>query len=521
MGGEGGQQVSRAAGSLVAGAAVMVLVVACAPGGADKSGSDVLRLDFATVDGQVSSSGYQPGPEVFISSLQDLSGDRIQVDVATEYGGMRAVAESELVQAVADGEIDGGWPAGRAFAAAGIPGLAALEAPMTITGYAAESELVQGEAARLVAASLDGHGVKDLGLLVGPPRRPFGVDVFPLAVRDWQGLRFRSFNSPVETATIEALGAQPVQAGADWLTMAQADQLDGVELDVAQYFANGFGRQAGKVVSNVVLWPKMPVLVLNQELWDGLTDQQRGWIQEAADRAVQASVDAAYPEDEVASQLCARGTRFRAADPGELLAMRAAVQPVIDGLAADPAEAALLHEVQSVAGLHPADVITVEDSCTTEATLPDESDVPTTLAPIPEGTYRKQITEEDVAQAGLGNNDGTSGTWTLEVRDGHWYVRCRPLDAPGLDCGHTVDDGVLDAGTFYGDDRLAWMVAEPAVLSAATGCRLPAAETEGHCHPPAPPARLDWTLDGRDLVFSSLSVSLGFETILKPYVRID
>ena len=513
--------MSRVAGTVAALATLTVLLAACAPGGTDKSGSDVLRLRFATVDGQVNSNGYDPGPEVFIQSLKELSGNRIQVDVTTEYGARRAAAESELVEAVADGEIDGGWPASRAFAAAGIPGLAAFEAPLTITAYVAEKDLVQGEAARLVAASLDGHGIRDLGLLVGPPRRPFGVDVFPLAAQDWRGMRFRSFDSPVQTATLEALGATPVQAGADWLELAQAGELDGVELDVAQYFANGFGRQAGKVVSNVVLWPKMPVLVLNQERWDGLTDDQRGWVQEAADRAVQASVDAAYPEDEIASQLCARGTRFRAADPGELLAMRAAVQPVVDGLAADPAEAPLLREVQEVAERHPADVITVDESCTTDANLPDASDVPTTLAPIPEGTYRKQITEEEVAQAGLGNNDGTSGTWTLEVRGGHWYVSCRPLDAPGLDCGHSVDDGVLDAGTFYGDDRVAWMVAEPAVLSAATGCRLPPAEAEGYCHPPAPPARLDWTRDGRDLVFSSLSASLGFETILKPYVRID
>lgn len=512
--------MSRAAVA-VAALATLVLVVACAPGGTDKSGSDVLRLHFATVDGQVDSNGYDPGPEVFIRALRELSGNRIQVDVETTYGAMRAAAESELVEAVGNGAVDGGWPASRAFAAAGIPGLAALEAPMTITGLAAERELVQGHAAGLVAASLDGSGVKDLGLLVGPPRRPFGVDVFPLTARDWQGMRFRSFNSPVQAATLEALGARPVQAGADWLAMAQAGEVDGVEMDVAQYLANGFGRQAGRVVSNVVLWPKMPVLIVNQELWDGLTDERRDWLQEAADRAVQASVEAEYPEDEIASQLCTRGTRFRAADPGEVLAMRAAVQPVVDRLGADPDEAPLLREVQAVAELHPADVITVQDSCTTEANFPEATDVPTTLAPIPEGTYRKQITEEEVARAGLGNNDGTSGTWTLQVRDGHWYVSCRPLAAPGLDCGHSVDDGVLDAGSFYGDDRVVWMVAESDVLADATGCQLPAAETEGHCHPPLPPGQLDWTLDGRDLVFSSLSRSLGFEMILKPYVRID
>jgi TRAP-type C4-dicarboxylate transport system substrate-binding protein len=512
--------VSRAAGT-VAALAALVLLAACAPGGTDKSGSVELRLHFATVDGRVNSSGYDPGPEVFIRSLRELSGNRIQVDVATEYGGGRATGESDLVQAVADGEVDGGWPASRAFAAAGIPGLAALEAPLTVTSRAAQTDLVSGDAARLVAAAVDDHGIRDLGLLVGPPRRPFGVGVFPLSARDWKGLRFRSFNSPVQTAALRALGATPVQAGADWLALARDGELDGVEMDVAQYFENGFGQQAGKVVSNVVLWPKMPVLVLNQAVWDGLTDQQRDWVQESADRAVQASVDTEYPEDEIAAQLCARGARFRPADPGQVLAMRDAVQPVVDALAADPEEAPVLREVQAVAQVHADDVITVEDSCRTEATLPQPSDMPTNLAPIRDGTYRKQITEAEVVKAGLGNNDGTSGTWTLEVRHGHWYVSCRPLQAPGLDCGHSVSDDVLAAGSFYGDDRQVWMVEEPTLLADATGCRMPPADAEGYCHPPSPPAQLAWELDGRDLVFSGLSASLGFETILKPYVRID
>ena len=521
MGGEGGREVSSGVRGIAGWAALALLVAGCSMAGTDKSGSNVLLLHLATIDGQADSSGYQPGPASFVHALPEVSGNHIQVEVATEYAGNVADSESQLVEAIAAGEVDGGWPATRAFAAAGIPGLAAIEAPLTITGYAAQKELVEGDAADLVTASLDGSDLHGLGLMVGPLRRPFGVDTFPLAAEDWEGMRFRSFNSAVQTDTIEALGATPVLAGADWLALAQTGKLDGIEMDVAQYHANGFGPQASKVVSNVVLWPKMPVLVVNQELWDGLTGQQRQWIQAAADEAVQASVDAEYPEDEIASQLCARGTRFQAADPGELLAVRNGVQPVVHALAQDPEEGRLLKEVRAVAERYAPDTITVQDSCTTEANLPDDSDIPTNLAPIPDGTYRKQISEEEVVRAGLTNNDGTSGTFTLLVTDGHWYLRCRPLKSPGLDCGHTVDDGILDAGSFYGDDRVVWMVPETALLVEATGCQLPAGDTEGHCTLPPSPARLEWRLDGRDLVFSSQGLSLGFEWILKPYERID
>jgi hypothetical protein len=313
-----------------------------------------------------------------------------------------------------------------------------------------------------------------------------------------------------------------VQTSTGWAALAEAGELDGIEFDVAQYLANGYGPQAGKVVSNVVLWPKMFVLALNHDLWDSLSAEQRGWVQTAADQAVQASVNADYPEDEIAWKLCALGARFKPADPGQILTIHEAVEPVIDDLAEDSEEAQLLREVQAVADRHPnQDTITVQDSCATEANLPNASNIPTTLAPIPDGTYRKQISEADVAAAGLSNNDGTSGTWTLKVANGHWYVSCRPLSAPGLDCGHSIDDEVLDAGSFYGDDEVVWMLTEPALVAKVTGCQLPADGSEGHCHSGPPPAQLEWSLDGDDLVFSSSSLSLGFETILKTYVRFE
>lgn len=521
---------TRAAVSCVALAVATLMAAAgCSPGGAeDKAGADTIVLKLATIDGQVNTNGYGYAAEPFVEALPRVSGGRIRVEVETTYGGGSAASESELVQAIAEGEVDGGWPSVRAFAGAGIPGLAALEAPLIITSYPAEKAIARGDAADIVRRTLDGAGIEVLGLAVGPLRRPFGVKSFLLSVGDWQEMRFRSYNSPTQNRTIEALGGKAVQAGVDWPDLAQGGELDGIEFDVAQYLANGYRLQAGKVVSNVVLWPKMAVLSLNQKLWDGLSTRQREWIRRAADRAVQASIAGHYPDDDIAEELCGRGVRFRSASPDDLLALHRAVQPVIDQLANDPKEAPLLREVQAAADRYPGpDTITVPASCTTEATLPHDSDIPSTYAPIPAGIYRKEISEDDVAAAGLANNDGTSGIWTLEVAHGHWYVSCRPLSSPGVDCGQSVADGYLDAGSFYGDKHAVWMVSEPEVLAEATGCKLPANDSgsEGHCYGPppgaGPPPRLEWTLDGDDLVFRSNGLSGAFETVLKPYVRID
>ena len=219
------------------------------------------------------------------------------MEVLTDYGGGDASAESDLVEAIASGDLDGGWPSTRAFARADIGGLEAVEAPMTLTSYAAERALVTSPVADDLLGSLEGSGVLGLGLSVGPLRRPFAAEAPLLEPADWAGIRFRSYNSPVQSEAIAALGAEPVDLGFGWIDEVNAGDLRGAELDVAQYLKNGLSTEAGNVTANVVLWPKVFVLSLSQDRFDALTEEQQGWVRAAADIAVQASVDGDYDED--------------------------------------------------------------------------------------------------------------------------------------------------------------------------------------------------------------------------------
>ena len=104
-----------------------------------------------------------------------MSGGLIKVDMTLGFDDGAADAETKLVQAIASGDVDGGWPSTRAFANAGIRGLEAVEAPLTISSYAASKALVSGPVARDLLAQLDGSGIKGLALAVGPLRRPFAA----------------------------------------------------------------------------------------------------------------------------------------------------------------------------------------------------------------------------------------------------------------------------------------------------------------------------------------------------------
>src|SRR5215217_1413246 len=433
---------TRSIGRWTAAVATIALVAACsAAPGTDKSGSDTVVLRLATID-RVNNNGQSYGPEAFVENLAKVSGGRLKVEMTTEYDGGAGDAESNLVNAIASGEVDGGWPSTRAFANAGINGLEAVEAPMTLTSYAAEKTLVSGPVADKLLAKLDGTGVVGLNLAVGPLRRPFAAKAPLLGPEDWAGATFRVYNSPVQTDAVRLLGATAVNLGFGWIDEVRAGRLRGVEFDIAQYAQMGSTTEAGYVTANVVLWPKVFVLAVSQERFGALTDEQRGWIREAADKAMQVSVDATYDETTIAQDLCGKGARFIDASPNQIAALRTRLQPVLDGLAADPANGALLTEIQAIAAGHPEpDVPTVPEACQqgTADDRPTGRD-PGPVSDLPDGIYRTEVTVADLAVAGYTNANGNSGTWTLIVKGGTYEIACRPIDDQGTDCGDSAQD---------------------------------------------------------------------------------
>ncbi len=483
-----------------AAAAVLMVLAACQGAGqTDMAGNEATVLRLASID-QVNDTGQAYGPQAFVDSLSEVSDGELKVQVVTNYGGGDPAAESNLVKAIASGDVDGGWPATRAFANAGIGGLEAVEAPMTITSYAAQKALVTAPVAGELLSSLDGSGVMGLGLAVGPLRRPFAATAPLLGVSDWEGITFRSYNSPVQSAAIEALGASPVDVGFEWIDQVSAGQLRGAEFDVAQYVKNGNGTEAGNVTSNVVLWPKVFVLSFSQDRFDELTPQQQAWVREAADAAVQASVDADYDEGALAATLCDRGVSFHTATPEQLDGLRAAFLPVIDRLAADTRNAPVLRALQDIAVAHPTtDVPDAAGVCL--ASDGPLGEIPDTPSPLPDGVYRVALTADEITDAGFDHGPGFAGTWTLAVRGSVFELSCRPLDQPGVDCGEQVSDVPLEAGDLRGTGQTVFFVYDPDRLSRLTGCTLPVSQQTGHCFD-GKDYRMTWALSGDELTFT-------------------
>jgi len=489
-----------------------------APAAGDRIGSETVVLRFATFDGE--SSPTAPGVQAFLDALESESAGALRVEVTYTYGDGAPDAESRLVEAIASGDLDGGWPSTRAFSRAGIPGLDAIEAPMTLTSPEALQALALGPAAERALAALEGTGVAGLALAAGDLRRPFAVDAFLLSPEDWNGISFRSYNSPVQSDTIAALGATARDLSFGWVQEVAGGRLDGIESGIEVYAGN-FSTELPYATANVVLWPKVHVLALSQQRLDSLSDEQRAWVDLAVEAASAASSATEDDESSAVEAACETGVRFALASEEDLAAMRRAVQPVIDALAASEFDQALLADVLAIAADHPdAHVPPVPEECIGEPADDPLAEVPDEISSLPDGQYRTEIRLIDVTEAGVDNGPGWTGTWTLTIEDGTYVLTCRAVETPGKDCGNTTYEGALEAGNLLGRDDVVYFDLDEELMAHLTGCQLPATAEPGHCFS-AETYRARWSLEGDRLTFTDAGETAPYHLFLTEWQKID
>ncbi len=410
------------------------LCVSCAADAGDRSGgSGPLRtLVLANND-----AGLEGAPAVarFVERLQKLSGGRVRVDVQSSWGG--GSDEAGVIRAVGSGEADLGWAGTRAFDTVGVDSFRPLHAPLLVGSYAAEAALVQSSLAPELLASLAPLGVTGLALAADQLRVPASKARPLLDLADLQGLTVRTAASEVQQDGLRALGALPaVSTGSP----AQLADLDAVETMWWTY-ANGLYADMPFVTRNAALWPRSLAVFANTELLDGLDEQHRGWISEAAQDA--ASWSSAHAGDRDAEQIrraCEAGARVATATPEQLTALRAAAEPVYEALSADPSTARVLERVQAlVDGIEPRPLPELPEGCAyrpgEELERPAQVQAltgPGAPGDLPQGVYRYALRREQLLADGQSEQDadGNAGVFTFTLRAGSWRYEQQPA-VPG------------------------------------------------------------------------------------------
>jgi TRAP-type C4-dicarboxylate transport system substrate-binding protein len=391
----------------------------------DKSGSPaVTTLTLGHADSAANANGQSYAGQAFVDGLRARFGDRLDLVVRGALGGNRRDGNQAVIRSIATGELDGGWVLARGFQEAGVPGFDVLAAPMQITNYQAQAAMVQGDGASLFLSLLDGTELIGLSLGVGGLRRPIGTDAPVLGAEDWAGTRFGIITES-QRDPVAATGAIPVFA-TNYQTQLGQD-FAAVDLDMGRYAINLLAGKAPFVTANIVLWPAVWVLVMNRARFEGLSVADQQLVRAAAQEATEASVRGSHDEAELVAEQCTAGARFPVATPSQIASLRAAFEPALREMEADPQRAPLLAAVRAVAAEHPeVDALRPPVGCGGAPEAPREVGViPTTPWRIPAGTYRMTLTLQNLIDAGVEYDRALNNDLVITLildGDGHYKV---------------------------------------------------------------------------------------------------
>ena len=351
-------------------------------GSANKAGGprapDAVTLTLANFDSHTLDLDH------FADEVEHRSQGSIHIRIENNWRSNSADHEQRTIEDVRAGRVDLAKVNARAFDLVGVETFQPLLAPFAIDSYALERRVLHSELAAPALKGVEAADVVGIALLPGELRRPIGVRRDLVTAEDYRGATVATRASDLGGRAFNALGAEPVYV----LPRADVSTYDGAENSMLNIEGERSDGPARTVATNVVLWPRLITVVMNSATYDGLTTGQRQALRDAGVAAIDPGVDtyASY-DKEATGILCNRGEiMFRRASAAELADLRAAVQPVTDGIDDQDAVRAITAMRGSVRG-EPA------PSCTAASTPSADGDT----TPI-DGMWRMTTTKAEFAK---------------------------------------------------------------------------------------------------------------------------
>jgi TRAP-type C4-dicarboxylate transport system substrate-binding protein len=333
---------------LVTAAVVLAILAGCtAVDGTSKAGGEgvPLTLTIATPDDQDRPAGKQILH--FADEVQQRSGGRIRIEPVWNAAGEGATGwDQKVAHRVTAGDSDMALVATRAWDVLGVKSLTALNAPFLVTDERLAASIAQSDLADQLMAGLSRLDVQGLVLLPESLRRPFGYDVPLLGLADYAGAEIRAPYSETTYATFRALGARPTDDNPNPSTMRGGES----SFDFAP---------ANVATGNVILFPKINVLVINTQTRKQLTEEQDRLLRDAATATRTWAVTQQPSDLDAARTWCAAGGKIAAASAADIASLQRAVQPVMASLRHDPGTASAIDRITAMkADITPRNAVT-------------------------------------------------------------------------------------------------------------------------------------------------------------------
>ena len=163
----------------------------------------------------------------------------------------------------------------------------------------------------------------------------------------------------------------------------------------------------------------MDVLLANPNRLPALTQQQRGWLQQAAQDAAGRSAALANRDAQSLKNSCQSGARFANASPADLASLRKAFAPVDASLERDHQTKTFIQQIRALKRSAPAGApLAIPAGCTGKA--PEQAAEHSGTVPADlNGTYRWTITKEEARKGGEPDLENYPSVTTAILKDGH------------------------------------------------------------------------------------------------------
>ncbi|CTQ33546.1 sialic acid TRAP transporter substrate-binding protein SiaP [Jannaschia rubra] len=294
--------------------------------------ADARELTLGMQDNEA--SNVYAGAQEFAARLEELSGGELTVNMfpSSTLGDFKA-----MVAQVQAGELDmviTGYPDMSYI----IPELNLIGAPYVATDFENLQAIIAGDWGQEMAAKFEEQGVHLIDVWYYGTRQTTSNRPIE-SIDDMAGLRLRTPNVPFLIAYAEAVGATPAPvAFAEVYLALQTNQVDAEENPLPTIEAQKFYEVQSHVALTNHFVASAAVQVSN-DLWQGLSEEERGWIQEAVEAGGEVNDNATVQaEKDLIATFEERGLTITRPD---LAPFRAAMQPYYDTLEAEFGEGSI------------------------------------------------------------------------------------------------------------------------------------------------------------------------------------
>ncbi|MEO9337445.1 TRAP transporter substrate-binding protein [Mesorhizobium sp. SB112] len=230
-------------------------------------------------------SHYGAAAKAFKAKIEELSGGDIKVNIKSNgvLGGEREILEGMQIGSIEMGVTSTGPVGGF------VPETYVLDLPFLFKSYDSARAILDGPIGQELLDKFEPQGIMALGWgengfrHITNSRKPI---VLP---SDLQDMKIRTMENDIHLKSFQAAGSAPTpMSWTEVITALQQGTIDGQETPMSIFIANRIW-EVQKYATLTGHFYSPAIIMMSKIHWDGLSEEEQGWVREAAKAGVEAN----------------------------------------------------------------------------------------------------------------------------------------------------------------------------------------------------------------------------------------